>query len=112
MPGCGRHVLRVRSGGHGGAEGAYRLGGVRCRVSNRDRYGRFLGTCYAADGENLNGWLVRNGHALAYRRYSLRYAGDEVRARNAGVGMHAGAFVKPWDWRRPKHRRLRPRCPR
>lgn len=83
-------------------------GAIRCEVSGRDRYGRALGTCYAADGANLQGWLVRSGHALAYR--STRYVPEEDAARTAGAGMHAGAFVAPWRWRR--HERLNPRCPK
>ena len=39
-------------------------GAVTCTISGRDRYGRGLGVCRAADGTDLNGWLVRQGHAL------------------------------------------------
>lgn len=78
-------------------------GGVRCDLEpERDRYGRALGTCYAADGTDLNGWLVRNGYGLAYRRYSERYVAQEDAARAESVGMHSGYFVPPWDWRKGK----------
>ncbi|MCY3768718.1 MAG: thermonuclease family protein [Gammaproteobacteria bacterium] len=74
---------------------------ITCALDpKRDRYGRRLGTCYAADGENLHRWLVRNGLALAYRKYSMRYVPDEAAARSARVGMWAGRFVPPWRWRR------------
>ena len=82
-------------------------GGVRCDLEPElDRYGRSLGICFAADGADLNGWLVRNGYALAYRRYSERYIAEEEDARAEGAGMHAGDFVPPWDWRRGE--RLKP----
>ena len=102
---CGKaatDALRARIG----------AGAVRCEVSDRDRYGRALGTCYAADGADLQAWLVRSGHALAYRRYSRLYIPEEEAARTARAGMHAGAFVPPWRWRRPHHERLNPRCPK
>jgi endonuclease YncB( thermonuclease family) len=51
-------------------------------------------------GEDLNAWMVRHGHAVAYRRYSLDYVGAEEAARQEGVGIWAGRFVFPWRWRR------------
>ena len=75
-------------------------GVVTCTTSGRDRYNRPLGVCRAADGTELNSWLVRSGHALAYRQYSWRYLPEEFFARLWGYGMWAGEFVAPWDWRR------------
>ena len=73
---------------------------VTCTIEGRDRYMRALGICYATDGTDLNGWLVRQGHALAYRKYSTTYIPQEDQARAAQAGLWAGAFVPPWDWRR------------
>ena len=75
-------------------------GAVRCTIESRDRYGRDLGTCYTSDGVNVNAWLVQQGHALAYRRYSTEYVPEEDQARGAAAGLWAGEFIKPWDWRR------------
>ena len=75
-------------------------GTVTCKIEGRDRYQRALGICYMADGTDLNGWLVRQGHALASRRYSTRYVPQEDQARTARAGIWAGAFVPPWEWRR------------
>jgi len=81
-------------------------GDVRCDLEpNPDRYGRRIGTCTAADGTDINRWMVRQGFALAYRKYSKRYVGAEQAARNAKVGMWQGAFVLPWEWRRGKRLR-------
>ena len=78
-------------------------GAVRCDLeAERDRYGRALGICYSWDGRELNRWLVREGHGLAYRRYDRRYVYDEERAKRDRQGMHAGRYVAPWDWRRGK----------
>ncbi len=71
---------------------------VRCRVSGEDMYGRKLATCDVA-GVNISQWLVRQGLALAYVKYSSEFVADEMAARQARRGMWAGAFVAPWDWR-------------
>ncbi len=42
---------------------------VTCQERDRDRYGRVVAVCRVA-GEDLGAWLVGNGLALAYRRYS------------------------------------------
>ncbi len=75
---------------------------VRCEGSQRDRYGRLVAVCFDADGTDLNGWLVTQGWALAYSRYSKQYIPQEETARNARRGVWAGHFVKPWQWRRGK----------
>ena len=60
---------------------------VSCQLDpERDRYGRALGTCFASDGTNLQAWLVRNGLALAYRRYLMRYVNEEVAAQVSRFG--------------------------
>ena len=73
---------------------------VRCEGDQRDRYGRLLATCFTSNGADLNGWMVKQGHALAYRRYSERYVPQEEMAREGKRGLWAGRFVKPWNWRR------------
>jgi len=71
---------------------------VRCTWSERGQYGRLIGTCYQG-GTDLNAWMVRQGWALAYRRYSRAYVDAERAARNADRGIWRGDFVKPWNWR-------------
>ena len=75
-------------------------GAVTCTIEGRDRYNRALGICYAADGTDLNGWLVRQGYALAYRRYSTKYVPEENEAKATRAGIWADEFVPPWAWRR------------
>lgn len=76
-----------------------RAAGMTCEGSGTDRYGRSIGVC-SSGGDDLNAWLVSNGWALAYRRYSDDYADEEEEARSNGRGIHAGEHVAPWDWRR------------
>lgn len=60
-----------------------------------------VATCARADGRDVNGWLVRQGWALDWPRYSRgAYAAAQPEARAAGRGVWAGAFVASWDWRR------------
>jgi endonuclease YncB( thermonuclease family) len=67
---------------------------VSCSPSGADRYGRMLAIC-SADGENLNAFMVQEGLALDYVRYSHEYVGEEHAAREQRRGMWAGAFIAP-----------------
>ena len=66
---CGRAAARAL---------AKRVAGrsVSCTATDRDRYGRVVTVCRAADVD-LNAWMVTNGWALAYRRYSTDYVAEE-----------------------------------
>jgi endonuclease YncB( thermonuclease family) len=72
---------------------------VNCRGRKRDRYGRLIAVCYAGDAD-LNARMVRDGWALAYRRYATDYVAEETAARSEAKGLWRGEFVAPWDWRR------------
>ncbi len=72
---------------------------VTCEELDRDRYMRIIGRCTVA-GEDLSEWMVSQGLALAYRRYSLDYVDAEAGAQAARRGIWAGEFMRPWEWRR------------
>lgn len=72
---------------------------VRCRRTDTDRYSRMIAVCFRGE-EDLNAWMVAEGWAVAYRRYSRDYVSQEDAARAARAGIWAGSFVMPWDWRR------------
>ena len=74
---------------------------VTCEDLGRDRYKRIIARCTVA-GEDIGSWMVSEGLALAYRRYSLDYVDEEAGARATRRGVWAGEFVKPWEWRRGK----------
>lgn len=71
---------------------------VRCEGRERDRYGRLVAICYQGTTD-LNAWMVRQGWALAYRRYSRDYVDQEAQAEEAGAGIWQGSFTAPWEWR-------------
>lgn len=72
---------------------------VRCVPRARDRFARLVATCYQGQ-EDLARWLVAQGLALDWPRYSGgSYADAEDAARRAERGLWQGAFVPPWDWR-------------
>ncbi|MGG5810328.1 thermonuclease family protein [Falsiroseomonas sp. CW058] len=74
-------------------------GSIACVASGEDRYRRVLARCHLG-GTDIAAWLVREGWAVAYTRYSWRYMRQEVGARWAGRGIWSGSFETPEDWRR------------
>lgn len=71
---------------------------VRCEAKGRDRYRRIIAVCFKG-GTNLNGWMVAQGWAVAFRKYGKDYIPEENTARENRRGMWAGSFEMPWDWR-------------
>lgn len=76
-------------------------GVVSCVPQGRDRYGRTIAVCSLA-GNDLNKWLVAEGWAVAYRRYSQDYVRDEEAAKTGKRGIWTSTFTMPWDWRASK----------
>ena len=72
---------------------------IKCKVEGTDRYKRILGTCYK-NTININSRMVRNGYAVAYKKYSKKYIGLEREAKKEEIGMWKGNFEMPWDWRK------------
>ena len=73
---------------------------TRDRLSFRlDRYKRKLAICFR-NKLNINSWLVRNGHAVSYKKYSKKYLSEEIEAKNDKIGIWQGEFEMPWDWRK------------
>jgi endonuclease YncB( thermonuclease family) len=72
---------------------------VNCAPLNLDQYGRTVATC-SVSGTDLGEWLVRNGLALDWPRYSRgRYDGAQRDAERAGRGIWKGSYVEPWRYR-------------
>jgi hypothetical protein len=63
-----------------------------------DRYRRALAICRLGS-EDLNTWMVREGFALAFVKYSTAYVGEESAARKPQRGLWSSAFIAPWEWR-------------
>ena len=72
---------------------------LNCNILDVDRYKRLIGECFKRN-INLNSWMVSNGFAVAYRKYSKKYVSDEINAKNNKLGIWQGKFEMPWDYRR------------
>ena len=72
---------------------------IKCIFTTKDRYKRYIATCFK-EKTNLNQWMVRNGYAIAYRRYSKKYVPDEDFAKEKKLGLWQGKFMNPEKWRK------------
>ena len=72
---------------------------IKCYIKDIDRYKRFIGECYK-ENTNLNAWLVKNGYAVAYRKYSKKFISQENLAKKKKIGLWSGTFEMPWKWRK------------
>jgi endonuclease YncB( thermonuclease family) len=82
---------------------------VRCAVKRKDMYGRSVAICKldppkgvraGEDGLDLNAWLVKEGWAVAYKRYSKAYVPLETQAQEERKGIWSGKFEDPEKWRK------------
>ena len=72
---------------------------IKCYVEGKDIFKRKLAICFR-NKLNINSWLVRNGHAVSYKKYSKKYSREEIEAKNDRLGVWQGKFEMPWDWRK------------
>ena len=72
---------------------------VQCTKEGKDQYKRTLAECFVKD-LSLSSFLVREGYAFAYRKYSKKFVNDEDYARKNNLGMWSMRFEYPWDWRK------------
>ncbi len=67
---------------------------VECRGQEHDRYRRLLVRCQSGS-RDINGLMVRQGFAVA----AGGYTDEEASARSARLGIWAGTFDTPRNWR-------------
>ena len=72
---------------------------VECIIEGQDQYKRSLAECFV-NKESLSSYLVRKGYAFAYRKYSKKFVSQENLAKKDKLGLWAGTFEMPWDWRK------------
>ena len=72
---------------------------VNCVKEGKDQYKRTLAECFVND-LSLSKFLVREGYAFAYRKYSKKFISDENFAKKNNIGMWSMNFEYPWDWRK------------
>lgn len=77
-------------------------GPVACQPIERDRYKRTVAKC-AKGGQDVAGWLVTQGWAMDWPRYSGgAYTAAQGEARQARRGIWGSEFQPPWEWRATK----------
>ena len=91
---CGKEATKALRGLVGGKI-------VWCRPTGAVSYRRKVASC-SVDGVDIGEWMVRQGWALAYLRFSRKYVPAEEEAQREKRGIWRGQFVKPWKWRRTK----------
>jgi micrococcal nuclease len=77
-------------------------GEFQAQITGQDKYGRKLGKL-VCHGEDASLYMVQNGHAWFYRRYSMDYTLDfaEQAARGQQLGLWANKNpMQPWGWRK------------
>ena len=72
---------------------------IICQWTNKDRYKRLIAECFK-DKININAWMVRNGYAVAYTKYSKKFVAQENIAKKEKSGLWAGTFEMSWDYRK------------
>ncbi|RVD18167.1 MAG: thermonuclease family protein [Mesorhizobium sp.] len=73
---------------------------LTCAFVAWDRYNRFVGDCRRADGASAAAWMVEHGQALDWPLYSGgAYAAQQAKAEAVKIGLWAGKFQAPWEWR-------------
>ena len=72
---------------------------LNCIREGKDQYKRTLAECFVND-ISLSRFLVKEGYAFAYRKYSKKFIKDENFAKKNNMGMWSMKFDYPWDWRK------------
>ena len=71
----------------------------KCINEGKDIYKRTIAECYI-NGESLSKFLVANGYAFAYRKYSRKFIKDERFAKKNKLGLWSMKFMFPWEFRK------------
>ena len=74
---------------------------LNCKIQkNKDRYKRSVGECFV-DKESLSVFMVRNGYAFDWPRYSKgKFAKNQEHAKINKLGFWNMKFEYPWIWRK------------
>ena len=83
---------------------------LRCEPRGLDKYGRTLGVCFL-DALDVNAWMVRNGNAWAFVKYSKSYVKEEAQARELRVGIWQGEAMPAWEYREQRWAAAEPQAP-
>ena len=76
---------------------------VQCETVDKDSYDRLVAKCSSRQ-HSINEWMVREGWATDYTRYSKgAYARAQASAKSAKRGIWSGTFEKPEHYRHRPH---------
>ena len=76
-------------------------GEISCSGDIVDSYERLIAVCTSGERQ-INRAMVLSGWALAFRKFSNDYVSEEDTARQNELGLWAGTFTPPWEWRADK----------
>ena len=74
---------------------------IECQIEkNKDQYNRLIGECFLKN-ESLSVFMVKNGYAFDYPRYSKgKFSKYEKHAKKFTLGLWQMKFEYPWIWRK------------
>ncbi len=74
---------------------------IDCKIEeNKDQFRRLLGECFLGN-ESLSIFMVKNGYAFDYPKYSKgKFSEHEKYAKNLSLGLWQMKFEYPWIWRK------------
>ncbi len=91
---CGGWITKIVTDRYSGVP-------TTCTEMDRDRYGRTVARCFAL-GEDVSAWLVQEGLAFAYVKYSTDYVALERNAASVKRGLHAARLQSPAEHRKSR----------
>ncbi|MCB2092081.1 MAG: thermonuclease family protein [Alphaproteobacteria bacterium] len=73
---------------------------VICQFLSEDQYGRKVSKCYNYENNDIEAKMVSRGMATAYLYYSRDYEAEQIQAKNNKLGIWAGEFEEPYQYRK------------
>lgn len=70
---------------------------VHCQPRGNDNVGNIIAICYTSTGDDIASWMVRNGYAVDWPKYSNGFYGvseKQAQSNKSGVWQHNEAA--PW----------------
>jgi endonuclease YncB( thermonuclease family) len=76
---------------------------LKCNKKGEDIYKRTIAECFIGN-ISISKFLVLNGYAFAYKKYSKQYVYHEKRAKILKKGLWSMKFEYPWKYRKKKNK--------
>jgi hypothetical protein len=64
-----------------------------------------------AGDQDVSAWMVRQGYAWAFVKYSKTYVKEEAAARAERLGIWQGEAIPAWDYRAQRWANAQPQAP-